>query len=251
MGSEGDVVKNWRNFNKKFFHSLQIVVVVKGKGTPCTLEKRYEADSSSPLPNTFVDGTDRPGSDATVTLETVQHGPHRETAEIYLKYVATKLIVRRVGRYLAFSAKMPEEILGTSQTYDEKGVELCTTGCPASELLDIQIARDFVVSRDQALRECSNLSNLSNDIQNTLTDSYLDWCVFDVMTAGAAYDFVAVAHSAQADALSIDPSSLRNRTNPLNFKERSSGGDSGCSSRVFQVPAYLLVLILIISRYLL
>lgn len=209
-------------------------MVVKGSSTPCTLEKRYSADSQYPLPSTFDDGTDRPGADETVSLHFRQNGENRETVEIFVKYIATRLVIRRVGRYLAFSARLPEEVLQTSRTFDSddddddeeddgdgatvaQTTELCTTGCPAAEQLDIGAAHDYVMGREQALAECNRTEHLGAELRNRLTDSYLDWCMFDLMTSGTVYDFVAVAHAAQADALDADAQSLQNRTKPIDL----------------------------------
>lgn len=195
-----------------------MTVVVKSSSTPCTLEKRYSADSQYPLPSTFDDGTDRPGADETVSLHFRDHGGERETVEIFVKYIATRLLIRRVGRYLAFSARLPEEVFETSRTYDdEQPVELCTTGCPPAEQLDIGAAHHYVMEREQALAECNRTEHLAAELRNRLTDSYLDWCMFDLMTSGTVYDFVAVAHAAQADALDVDAQSLMNRTKPVDL----------------------------------
>lgn len=225
----------------------KIVVVVKGSVTPCTLAKSYEADSESPLPSTFVDGTNRPGSDETVSLKWRQHeDKNGETVTIYMKYIASTLTIRRVGKYLAFMAKLPEEVVNTSRTdYDTERTELCEVGCPLSEQLKLEDAREYVMSRELALSRCKNTDDLSYEIKNNLTDSYLDWCLFDVMTSGMTYDFVAVAHLAQSDALSIDPGSLQNRTIAMELPTSSS------NQSAFQLPMYICTSIYLLSMYLL
>ena len=132
--------------------------------------------------------------------------------EIQIKYVATRLVVRRIGKYLAFSARLPEEVIRSSATYDEANgqPELCTAGCPAHELVrNMQPAvprRPYKIDREAALTECRNVENLAADFRNPLNGSFLEWCVFDLMTAGLSYDFITVAHVAQADTYSMDPS---------------------------------------------
>lgn len=224
---------------------------MKSRSTPCTLEKRYEADSEYPLSSTFVDGTDRPGSDETVSLRLISNVDNREMVEIYMKYIATKLIIRRVGKYLAFSSKIPEEVIETSKSYDnDNRIELCTAGCPVSEQLDIETAKGNAVTREQALYECRKTDNLGEDYRNNLTDYYLDWCVFDVMTAGVSYDFVAVAHTAQSDALNMDPSSLKNRTKPLEVPLNKVQVSSASYNRnYFQLPLYFSYLLYLINKY--
>ncbi|KAK7576483.1 hypothetical protein V9T40_012769 [Parthenolecanium corni] len=251
-----------------------ITVVVKSSSTPCTLEKRYSADSQYPLPSTFDDGTDRPGADETVSLHFRQNGENRETVEIFVKYIATRLVIRRVGRYLAFSARLPEEVYEMSRTFDSDdddddgggdgdgenaSPELCTVGCPASEQLDIAAAHDYVMGREQALAECNSTEHLSDELHNRLTDSYLDWCMFDLMTSGTVYDFVAVAHAAQADALDVEAHSLMNRTKPIDLisAQRNAQTETGASAAVahllrrLQLPVFVTCLVSSLSRYLL
>lgn len=246
-----EVLSERRVVTYTVFVCLQITIVVKGRDTPCTLEKRYVADGSFPLPTTFTDNSDRSGPDETVTLQTKQYPEEeRESAEIVMKYIASKLIIRRKGKYLAFNAKLPEEVVHLSKSYDDfDKVELCSTGCPASEMLDIVSARGHQVEREEALRLCKNTENLSNDIANNLTDNYLDWCVFDVMTAGRNKDFIDAAHSAQSDALKLDMNSLQNRTTLLEIPYDSIKFNSASTNSSFQLPFCIAGLTLLICRY--
>ncbi|XP_072159867.1 repulsive guidance molecule B [Bemisia tabaci] len=187
----------------------KITIIIRGSSSPCTTEKTYEAQSESAgLPATFTDDTSSSGPDGSVVLTASEVRPDHQRVEIYLRYIETTLVVRKVGRYLAFSARVPREITRISESN-----ELCSRGCPAGERLNIVTDRGHLVSREEALERCRAASN---ELQTRLTDSYLDWCVFDVMTAGeAAGDFVIAAHSAQEDVLRFDPASLRNRTSLL------------------------------------
>ena len=216
-----------------FFFRLQIVIVIKSRSTPCTLEKRYEANSREErLPSTFVDGTDKPGADETVSLRFVRNEQdNTEKVEIYMKYIATQLVVRRVGRYLTFAARLPDDVISSSASYsdpDGGGAakhqgELCTNGCPAGELLgNIAAPPRFRVDREQALQECRNAITAQN-----LTGAYLEWCAFDLMSAGLSYDFITAAHVAQADALSMDPSVSLNGTEERSLWWSGGGGAGG------------------------
>lgn len=226
---------------------------MKGRNTPCTLEKRYEADSESTLPITFTDQTDRSGPDNTVVLIS-EAG--KDYVEIVMKYIASRLIVRKVGRYLAFSAKLPEDVFQTSKPHNHERLELCSIGCPASEQLDDRISSrllgggissKYKMTREEALQKCTESMQSDNEVfNNNLTDNYLDWCVFDLMTTGSTtYDFVAAAHVAQNDAIKLDPSSLKNRTTlpdiPLDSDLPPSfigdGGSSPSSSATFASAA--------------
>jgi RGM family protein len=192
---------------------LQVTVIIRGRSTPCAEEKTYEATSDAPLPAMFIDGTQRSGPDESVVL-TVHE---QQRVEIYVRYIETTLIVRQAGRYLAFSARMPDELVGFGSGVDgdfgDSSLQLCVRGCPASERLDPVAERGHKLPWDKAMERCRRSDN--NEVTSSLTDHYLDWCVFDVMTTGdgaVANDFTAAAHSAQADVLRLDPQSLENKS---------------------------------------
>lgn len=207
-----------------------MTIIIKSRTTPCTTEKTYEAIADADLPTTFIDGSYRSGPEESVVIASTSGGSER--VEIYLRYIETTLLVRRVGKYLAFSAKLPVDVADSVQD----GLQLCTQGCPVSERLDLVHARGHVVSWETALAQCRSTERLSNDIANTLTDYYLDWCVFDAMTAGVGREFTAAAHSAQADVIRMDPGSLRNRTELLI--------EEATASAVHHWPAAALILLL-------
>lgn len=215
---------------------FQVTIIIKGRSTPCTPEKTYEATADLPLPTTFIDGSYRSGPEESVVIAS-SAGAH-ERVEIYLRYIETTLLVRRVGKYLAFSAKLPEEVADGGG----EGLQLCARGCPLSERLDLVTARGHVVSWETALAQCRSTEELTNDIANTLTDYYLDWCVFDAMTAGVGREFTAAAHSAQADVIRMDPASLRNRTTPLLLE--------AASAAPLQRLSIVLLLILSLAKWL-
>lgn len=203
-----------------------------------------------------MDGTDRSGADETVTLE-IDSSPEedRESIEIVMRYIASRLMIRRKGKYLAFNAKLPDEVVQLTKSYDDDKVELCSTGCPATEQLNPILARGHVIAREEALRLCTSMENLTKDDANTLTDNYLDWCVFDVMTAGRDRDFIDAAHAAQSDALKLDEKSLKNRTTLLEIPYSSihftgGGATSVKSSLSLQLPFYVLGFVLTCTRFL-
>jgi RGM family protein len=174
----------------------------------------------------FIDGTQRSGVDESVVLTVYE----QQRVEIYVRYIETNLIVRQAGRYLAVSARMPEELVNLSGGADGSfGDSLCVRGCPATERLDPVAGRGHKLPWDKALERCRRSD--SNEVTNNLTDHYLDWCVFDVMTTGGgavANDFIAAAHSAQADVLRLDPLSLKNKTTSRPYDSGTSL--TGCSS---------------------
>ena len=224
----------------KKFYIFQVTVIIRGNtNIPCSSEKTYEATSDAPLPFMFIDGTQRSGPDDSILLTVFE--PQR--VEIYVRYIETTLIVRKAGTYLAFSARMPEELVGfnsgTHGDYSESRLQLCVRGCPRSERLDPIAERGHKLPWDKAVERCR--SSDSNEVIANLTDPYLDWCVFDVMTTGdgdVANEFRAAAHFAQADDMRLDPVSLKNRTiKHVNIYPNSSV--------VLDVPSVLVLLLMV------
>ena len=90
-----------KNENLKFFYySLflsQVTVIIKGRGTFCTQEKTYEAQSDQPLQASFVDGTHTSGPNQSVMLKLEEIDKNHQVVEIYLKYIETTLVIRQVG----------------------------------------------------------------------------------------------------------------------------------------------------------
>ena len=207
--------------------TTKVTVLVKSSSTPCTPQKTYEATADAPLADTFIDGTNKSGPGEAVVIR------HQETAygasvEIYIRYIETTVIVRKVGRYLAFSTRMPEELVSWRSSGEDGDVDvgdqqLCVQGCPLSERMDLATDRGHMLSWADALAKCvaktapgggassESSSADTNEVVADLTDQYLDWCVFDLMTTGRD-DFVLAARSAHRDTLTLDPGALRNRT---------------------------------------
>ncbi|XP_075215506.1 repulsive guidance molecule A-like [Lycorma delicatula] len=72
--------------------TTKVTVIVKGRNTPCTTEKTYEATADSPLPATFIDGTYI--SDSILIAASAETQPER--VEIYIRYIETTIVIRRV-----------------------------------------------------------------------------------------------------------------------------------------------------------
>lgn len=235
----------------------QITIIIKG-GSDCAPERTYEATVDS-VPPSFVDGSQWGGplpagiSSTDVGLENlvpvriVDKEPGRHV-EIHARHLGATLIVRQVGRYLTFSARLPRDI--AEQGAGREGLQLCVKGCPLSERIDVstvllgghhhhhsgagqrhQRGTRFHRSgsapeplhkgmhRDDALALCREYN---------LTDYYLDSCMFDLITTGDP-NFSLAASRAQSDYLSLLPEArLANRTWPLSSATHlsSSGGAS-------------------------
>lgn len=67
---------------------------------------------------------------------------------------------------------MPEELV---LLVSDENLQLCDSGCPSSERLDLTQAHGTALSWEEALTLCREASGLSDEINNNLTDHYLDW----------------------------------------------------------------------------
>ena len=185
-----------------------------------------------------------------VPVRIVEKEPGRHV-EIHARHLGATLIVRQVGRYLTFAARLPRDI--AEQGAGREGLQLCVKGCPASERIDVatvlmghhsahgrhsgvpssgrfhrsqtgEASRNYVgMHRDAALALCREYN---------LTDYYLDSCMFDLMTTGDP-SFSLAASRAQSDYLNLLPEAghrLANRTWPLNATPVSTASQGSLSS---------------------
>jgi RGM family protein len=194
--------------------------MLKAHKPECTQQKLYEAQGDIPLPSTFEDSTTSsgPSSLRTVSLSWRSNDNISETVIIRLSYISTIISVTRVGKYLSISAKLPDEL---AQTFNQEKNELCSSGCPASEQIDIK--QVTISDLDRVLTLCHNSIGPT---EHRLTDQYLDWCVFDMMTSHDE-QFINASHAAYSDVLFFEPRSLFNRTVSI-FEFNPASTDSAC-----------------------
>jgi hypothetical protein len=160
----------------------KVTVIVRQHG-PCAVEKTYEAQTDF-LPGAFADGSKSSGPGVRIREETP--GKH---IEIHLRYIATRIVIRQVGRYLTFAVKMPSSI--AVQGAEGDTLELCVRGCPRRERIDFErILESESGPKKEALATCRALN---------ITDFYLDACVFDLLTTGDG-SFSAAARDAMLDS---------------------------------------------------
>lgn len=199
--------------------------MLKAHRPECTHQKMYEAQGDGQLPLSFNDGSvaSGPASSPTVSLSWRSNDLNSETVIIRLSYISTIITVTRVGKYLSISAKLPDEL---AQTFNQDKNELCSTGCPASEQIDIK--QVTLSELDSALTLCHNSIG---SLGHRLTDQYLDWCVFDMMTSHDE-QFINVSHAAYSDVLFFEPRSLFNRTISVFEFNPEQTTDNGCTNRL-------------------
>lgn len=185
----------------------KVTVIVKSL-PGCTDQKMFEATRDF-LPSTFVDGTANSGDPNTNSISGASYyvatsydnrgpeGEHRPAVvvrtleldrhvEIHLRYISTRVVIRRVGSYLTVAIKIPEEVL--VQRTSLNTLQLCLTGCPSSERINYKEVLAYpdyyvkkwgapkpAVSRDQAMDMCREAG---------VTDFFFDSCVFDLLMTG-------------------------------------------------------------------
>ena len=207
----------------------------------------YQAQSYS-LPGTFDDGRTGLGSYDSVRLEELDTGKH---IEIYIRYIDTTLIIRQIGHYLTFSARMPDEFVNKHLTSGPGRMQLCSAGCPSLELIDHtsyiaqqkkrtrlkNFAPDGKRSESASTnKETVNSDSLANQgdapvvSANGLTreeaatkcravgvvEFYFQSCVFDLLTT-ADTKFTVAAYYALHDVIRLTPA-LQPETNATSFE---------------------------------
>lgn len=209
-----------------------MTVILKAHRPECTHQKLYEAQGDFQLPGTFEDGTtsSEPAS-STVSLSWRSNDANSETVIIRLSYISTIITVTRVGKYLSISAKLPEQL---AQVFNHEKNELCSTGCPVSEQIDIE--QVTINELDNVLSLCHNSIGPTG---RRLTDQYLDWCVFDMMTSHDE-QFINASHAAYSDVLFFEPRSLFNRTVSIFEFNPKSIADSSC---IHKLNLFILIII--------
>ncbi|KAK7484544.1 hypothetical protein BaRGS_00024176, partial [Batillaria attramentaria] len=213
----------------------KLTVIVKSD-PECGSEQyhTYQAQTDD-LPSSFDDGNTSYGPHASLELVEVQPNKH---VEIHIRYIATKVIVRQIGRYFTFAIRMPDAIVNTSRSRSEP--ELCTKGCPLSERIDYQ---QFLAQRKNTVTKyqteasrtygagVATMSQQEAEVmcrESGLVGFYFDSCVFDLMATGDTNFTMAALHSLK-DVLRLDPAI--NVTDGGSFLSGSPSGASAALSR--------------------
>ncbi|CAL9696361.1 unnamed protein product [Knipowitschia caucasica] len=182
----------------------------------CTDQKVYQATTED-LPLAFMDGS-RSGGDSLTIVEKGGSGVGRQV-KIQARYMGTSLIIRRVGSYLTFAIRMPEDLLDFSE--DNSGLQLCLHGCPRNELIkEHMLSRGRVPGSAQGTNtelgplrpphQVYTVERATAKCRETLQveDVYFQSCVFDLLTTGDP-EFSMAAFGALEDLKALPPSKLK------------------------------------------
>lgn len=188
----------------------------------CTDQKVYQATTED-LPLAFQDGTRSGGESGSLTIvERGGSGVGRQV-KIQARYIGTSIIVRRVGSYLTFAIRMPEDTLDFSE--DNGGLQLCLHGCPRNELIkEHTLGRQNQQPRLPGAGQGTNtelgplrpphqvytVERATAKCRETLQveDVYFQSCVFDLLTTGDP-EFSMAAYGALEDLKALPPSKLK------------------------------------------
>ncbi|XP_030640163.1 RGM domain family, member D [Chanos chanos] len=222
----------------------------------CTEQKVYQATTED-LPSAFQDGTRSGGKGGSLWIVEGSGGggvaAGGRQVKIHARYLGTSIIVRRVGRYLTFAIRMPEDF-----AEENGGLQLCLHGCPRNEVikahvLNQQSLRPHVLgdwygenSEIKAGLPAGTLERATTRCRETLQveDVYFQSCVFDLLTTGDP-EFSLAAYGAMQDLKALPPSTLRQSPPRITELYDRGGGtrSHGCSPPL--LTALLLALLLL------
>uniref|UniRef100_A0ACB8E687 Uncharacterized protein n=1 Tax=Sphaerodactylus townsendi TaxID=933632 RepID=A0ACB8E687_9SAUR len=168
----------------------------------CVDQKVYQAEMDV-LPAAFIDGSqnggDKHGANSLKIAEKVP-GQH---IEIQAKYIGTTIVVRQVGRYLTFAARMPEEVVNAVEDRDNQGLYLCLRGCPLNQQIDFEAFQSTTQASESHPRPkgqafTHNTATAKCREKLPVEDVYFKSCVFDLLTTGDV-NFTLAAYYAFED----------------------------------------------------
>uniref|UniRef100_A0A3Q2ZMM1 RGM domain family, member D n=1 Tax=Kryptolebias marmoratus TaxID=37003 RepID=A0A3Q2ZMM1_KRYMA len=223
----------------------------------CTEQKVYQATTED-LPLAFLDGTRSGGESGSLTIAERGGSGVGRHVKIQARYIGTSIIVRRVGSYLTFAIRMPEDTLDSSE--DSGGLQLCLHGCPRNELI-----REHTLSRQSQqphpqgtntelgpLRpphQIYTVERATAKCRETLQveDVYFQSCVFDLLTTGDP-EFSMAAYGALEDLKALPPSKLK-QNSPSTPKVFNRGATqtlaaAGANSSLLSLLLLLILLLL-------
>lgn len=230
----------------------------------CTEQKVYQATTED-LPSAFQDGTrgsghaGNGGSCEAGSLCISEHsgGPGGRQVRLQARYIGTSIIVRRVGRYLTFAVRMPEDTLEPAE--EGGGLQLCLHGCPRSELIQEHTLHRQHQGPPKGLppppQQGYSVERATTKCRETLQveDVYFQSCVFDLLTTGDP-EFSMAAFGALEDLKALPPSRLK-QTPPRTSIEVPSTGGSGSgalgSATATQASTHTVLLLTLLAALLL
>ncbi|XP_061680027.1 LOW QUALITY PROTEIN: RGM domain family, member D [Syngnathoides biaculeatus] len=221
----------------------------------CTDQKVYQATADD-LPLAFQDGTRSGGDSGSLTVAERSGSGAGRQVKIQARYMGTSIIVRRVGSYLTFAIRMPEDMLDFSE--DGGGLQLCLHGCPRNELIkEHTLGRQSQQHRPPGAatepgplrppHQVYTVERATAKCRETLQveDVYFQSCVFDLLTTGDP-EFSMAAYGALEDLRALPPSKLKQNSprSPRLYNGRASQ-TGAVNGPAFVVTVLLLIVLLL------
>ncbi|KAL2089915.1 hypothetical protein ACEWY4_014603 [Coilia grayii] len=229
----------------------------------CTEQKVYQATTED-LPSAFQDGTRGSGrgggSEAgSLWISEQSGGPGGRQVRLQARHIGTSIIVRRVGRYLTFAIRMPEDALEPAE--ESGGLQLCLRGCPRNELIqEHTLHHQGPPSVPQGRpglppphQPAYSVERATTKCRETLQveDVYFQSCVFDLLTTGDP-EFSMAAFGALEDLKALPPSRLKQTLpwTPSNVPDNRDTKDSGAQNSA-QATTHTILLLTLLAALLL
>lgn len=212
---------------------FQITVIFKAY-EGCTEQKVYQATTED-LPSAFQDGTRGSGrvgsgggggggggaetaASSSLWISEQSGGPGGRLVRLQARHIGTSIIVRRVGRYLTFAIRMPEDALEPAEESESGGLQLCLRGCPRNELIqehtlhhpNPNVPAHAGLPPPPPPHQAYSVERATTKCRETLQveDVYFQSCVFDLLTTGDP-EFSMAAFGALEDLKALPPSRLK------------------------------------------
>ncbi|XP_056334044.1 repulsive guidance molecule A [Danio aesculapii] len=211
----------------------------------CVDQKTYRAETED-LPAAFIDGSKNGGEGhGANTLRVVEKVPGQHV-EIQARYIGTTIVVRKVGHYLTFAVRMPEEVVNSVEDQDNQDLYLCLHGCPANQRIDFRTfkaraAESHGVGRGRpgnpthgftyqsAMAKCKE--------RLPVEDLYFQSCVFDLLSSGDI-NFTLAAYYAFEDV-----KMLHSNKNKYHLFEKDTTFNSASRKLAFSVLIFISLVI--------
>lgn len=174
------------------FLVLPQLTIIFNSFQECVDQKTYRAETED-LPAAFIDGSKNGGEGhGANTLRVVEKVPGQHV-EIQARYIGTTIVVRKVGHYLTFAVRMPEEVVNSVEDQDNQDLYLCLHGCPANQRIDFRTFKARAAESHGVGRGRPGNPSYGFTYQSAMAkckerlpveDLYFQSCVFDLLSSG-------------------------------------------------------------------
>lgn len=232
-----------------FYLFLQLTIIFKNF-QECVDQKMYHAEAGE-LPAAFADGSKNGGErHGANTLQITERVPGQHI-EIQAHYIGTTIVVRKVGHYLTFAVRMPEEVVNSLEDQDNQDLYLCLHGCPSNQRIDFRTFRAHAAVENQAQGRARPGSAPHGFSYQTavakckerlpVEDMYFHSCVFDLLSSGDI-NFTLAAFYALEDVKMLHSNKEKHHIFERDMPLGNTGQKGSCSVLVLLFSLVIMVL---------